>query len=248
MESERKLIEQRVQEKILKLEEQMVQVSYHNCTYGSYNKRKFCGCNSQFADLHEIIALFKKTSRIGLKKIEMFKNYQHCNQQYFKKYLMAFSIQEITRFGVLMKVNKNEKYRFYLAKVIKLLPNVTRQLSLRNCEIRDKQLRKIIQIGRHIPRIHFINSYIYLNDLKLSDCLNYEIRAIDFIILGKTPSSYWRTIDENIPKFLKAASSTSLKTSLKSMQASNLATQILIQTLSSELEFPNLKSGFPFLS
>ncbi|CAI2379718.1 unnamed protein product [Moneuplotes crassus] len=146
-------------------------------------------------------------------------NYLTCiqkeNEYCFRKVINTSFIRKIANFQIKLSNNKALKYNCYHKQVMRFLPKVTNKVILSNCNITKNQFRKIIQVGRHIKEVKFLCCSLVLDGLVLDTNLDYSIRLLSFTQLDQKNPQASEEFLESLKTFARAASQTSLKTSLK---------------------------------
>ncbi|CAI2365805.1 unnamed protein product [Moneuplotes crassus] len=191
--------------------------------------------------------LLKKLKNIRIKGFDSLSLYEEKNQPIFRKFLKTYFIDNINSLYVTPVEEDLHKNNNYLSLVIRYIPNVSQLLYLRNFKISKNNFRKIIQIGRHMNAIKFNECNMNLKGLKFTNFLKYQIKLISFSIPYQPSSKFLEEFEENCIIFITAASSTTLKQSLRSFCTEIIKFHPSIEAkakeISTRLGFTNLKIG-----
>ncbi|CAI2379818.1 unnamed protein product [Moneuplotes crassus] len=135
--------------------------------------------------------------------------------------------------------NGKGNFAYYYRRVIKFIPRVITSLTLKSCEIHQIHFKRIIQAGRHLEELIFIQCNITDTSLKLNDSLHYSIKIIGFKATNTTQSILHA--EKTIKAFLGAASSTNLVSSLTHLCLSPTSLYEYMEDYIRSLSFTNLR-------
>ncbi|CAI2380020.1 unnamed protein product [Moneuplotes crassus] len=140
---------------------------------------------------------------------------EYVNKGMFKKIMSKPFTKKIEHLTLLFHSSKPESKRIIYRKCFMYLPLVTNRLKISNIEVSTKFLRKVIQVGRHINDIIFMDCKIRCDSLKLSESINYSIHLFKIICSDHSEGQYWSLNFEKLFVILKAFSHTDMKKSLQ---------------------------------
>ncbi|CAI2379082.1 unnamed protein product [Moneuplotes crassus] len=194
-----------------------------------------------YALKYESKGLLKTIEHFGAPRLKYVHAIQDSNYGYFRKFIKTSRIKEFLSLNIKLDANKIEKYSYYHRFIIRLLPRVTNSLSLCKCKIAPNQLRKFIQIGRHIKDIQFIQCNIVFGKIQFNNNLHYSIRSIAFNMENCVQELTEENILEGIKCTLTAASLTDLKSSLNSVKISRIKLKASIKEHTRSLGFDKVR-------
>ncbi|CAI2379700.1 unnamed protein product [Moneuplotes crassus] len=210
-------VEQKIRKKEVLIEERVYENMYQNTRMDDIDvlSRDYWSICDESIYFTEFV--LKKMRKFKKTKVHTVTVWEYCNEKMFKEFLKASLIKEIPKFWMMFQ----NAGRFSINQ----LPNISKYLCLSCCDIDQRQFRKIIQVGRHIEEMKFEWCMIEFRDFKLSKSLHYAIKSIEFTILNSRDKNqqekYEVEMKQGIQGFVKAASFTDLKQSLKSLKLYN---------------------------
>ncbi|CAI2379578.1 unnamed protein product [Moneuplotes crassus] len=233
------------EQEIYKTEQQITELAYLNSCANCGEKQNTPSHEFEWvcAASNERVAsyLMKKIRAIGLRSVRSLGVYQLRIEKIFHKFLKTCCVSKIYQFHVFMKNKNARKNGYYLRMVINLIPKVTCDLTLSCLIISHNNLKKIIQVGRHLQIIRFASCYLNLKKFKLSDSLHYLIECIDLVPVYKNLSQSFIDFRKDILSFIKELSLTDLKCSLKQLRMSIPLEIERVDKYASELNFKSLE-------
>ncbi|CAI2378332.1 unnamed protein product [Moneuplotes crassus] len=152
------------------------------------------------------------------------------------------AVKEINETCIYPCCNADQKHSAFIRRSINLIPKTIEKFTIVNCSITKNQFRKIIQVGRHIKEIKFIYCRTNLKGLQLSKSIHYSTQAI--ALTSGSPFKRLQIKDNRkmVGRFLKAASCTDLKSSLKLLEIGECVNFTDVNFYGKELGFKQLKS------
>ncbi|CAI2379498.1 unnamed protein product [Moneuplotes crassus] len=157
--------------------------------------------------------LIKKLQPLGLSIIKMLTLKQHSSSKCFKKIMKSSFIKKICELTVVLDKDRSKAFACNFRSIMKLIPTVKDKFVLYHCNISKNHFRKLIQAGRHILNIVFINCEISMMELELSDSLHYSTKSI-ILEFWKDPLSS-ESCEQSIKDLLKAMAKTDLNKALE---------------------------------
>ncbi|CAI2379198.1 unnamed protein product [Moneuplotes crassus] len=208
-------VERKVCEEEEQIEQRAHREGFHTCS-GRYYWKKV-GCSVDWDSKNVVVPLMKKVSAFPFKTASFVSASLFHNKLQFLRFIKSPFVSRVAHLSLSFNSNFPDAYKRYHRRVMKIIPNVTQSLTLSRCNLNKKQFRKIIQMGRHLERIEIISHSIKLDGLKLNENLIYSLQRIHFGFIQITNPNHKKSCEESILDFIKAASSTTLKTSLESI-------------------------------
>ncbi|CAI2379644.1 unnamed protein product [Moneuplotes crassus] len=160
---------------------------------------------------------FQKKS-LELSKVHRLVLHQTKNQKMFKKALENPFVKEISECIFVFNSANTFKRHLSVRKINNYLPRVTTSLRIDHLNISSSQLRKILQVGRHIKDIVFGLCKIKFTSFELSNSLHYSTTSLAILPVRDPIIEFWRRNLANVHLLLKAISETNMKISLKEFQ------------------------------
>ncbi|CAI2380114.1 unnamed protein product [Moneuplotes crassus] len=160
--------------------------------------------------------LVKKMRKFKKTDVETVTIWKYWNVDRTNEFLKVSLIRRISNFTAPFDRITTEKY------ILDHLPRVTKSLCLSYCNIDEKQLVKIIQVGRHIEDIKFQWCIMKPKEFKLNKSLHYTIKSIEFtadlLLIRDEYRKSVKDLGQGIKSFVEAALLTDLKQSLNSVK------------------------------
>ncbi|CAI2380022.1 unnamed protein product [Moneuplotes crassus] len=154
----------------------------------------------------------------GFKEIESFCVGEFQNKTMFKKIIDKPFTKQISTCIMLFDLNELPKRTTLPKGVYNYLPLITTNFSLCNTNLSATQLRKIIQIGRHIKNISFICCKITPTPFKLTKSITYSINSLQITLRLKPEIALWSIHPEKVQNLLRAISLTNMKSTLQTFK------------------------------
>ncbi|CAI2379168.1 unnamed protein product [Moneuplotes crassus] len=230
-------------EKEIRDEEDYIQETNLEVMFSRFTKLK-CPSMSKFnwrianSSLNISNKFYNQIQLTGLKEIQNLEFNIRKRKHLLRKFMKVPFINKINKLSVRLFHSKKDSY--YLGCVIKCIPRITRALHLQNCMISRNKFRKILQIGRHMEHIEFESCCLDFKEINLTDNLCYSIQSIAFLWKSFSPGLHNHEIEETLKCIVKAASQTSLKSSLSLIKINIRPYRINIIDYLYDLDFTKL--------
>ncbi|CAI2379464.1 unnamed protein product [Moneuplotes crassus] len=160
-------------------------------------------------------AFYKKMKPIGMKNMHTLVIKPNISLNFYKKMMKITEIEEV--YWLKFELFNDRRDSYYLRFVLKWTPRIVRRLNLHECCISKNKFRKILQTGRHIKEMEYVGCNIAMKGIQLSSSLNYSIEKLVFLYRISNEDNSIKEIKEGLKNLIKAASSTSMRTSLKAI-------------------------------
>ncbi|CAI2379595.1 unnamed protein product [Moneuplotes crassus] len=183
---------------------------------------------------------FRKIKKLKKKSIQKVSVWKNSDSNHFRKFLKTCAIKEVLKLNLILPKNQQKIYSCFHKCTTQILPKVTTLLTLQCCQISKNQLRKIIQVGRHIKVMRYVRCKIDSSDIELAKSLNYSIESISFNFQKFPIDQPTEEIQESMLSLIEAASLTNLKCSLSTFFVNIPRVMSCVQLQGKNLNFKSL--------
>ncbi|CAI2377895.1 unnamed protein product [Moneuplotes crassus] len=160
-----------------------------------------------------------KIGRIGLRNLaEVIFNYIQSKKSKVTKSLLLSIPNRVNK--VLFdnfSLQRYKIFRYYAPNFTKVLPSVTRIVSLVGCEITSSHFKSLLA-ACNAQELRFIKCRIYASSLKLNINRPSKIKILTFIECGKQKYSNWKHYPEAFECIMKSTSSCAILDSLEKVE------------------------------